>query len=106
MRIRGLIKRLERGARGDMESFILEDGSRYYFNAKGGELYLHATACLRADYVGLRRPEPPPTLLALCKARDRAAAADKVATSRMFPYDREALVERGELVARSMVAES
>jgi len=47
---------------------------------------------------------PPATLLALCKARDRGAAADKVATKGMFPYDIATLIERGELVDRSMVA--
>ena len=98
MGIKGFIKRLERGARGNMESFVLEDGSTYYFNPKGGELYLHAAACIRAGHEGKPYPEPPAALLALCVARDRAAAAEKVATRGMFPYDREALVERGKLV--------
>jgi hypothetical protein len=104
MGLRGLIKRLERSARGNIESFVLEDGSIHYFSPSGGELYRHACACVRAGYEGKPYPEAPATLQALCKARDRAAAVEKVATSRMFPYEREALVERGELVPRSLVA--
>jgi|SRR5215212_1376613 hypothetical protein len=104
MGLKGFIKRLERGARGNHESFVLMDGSTYYFSPGSGELFLHTAECIRADYAGRRRPDPPPTLLALCKARDRRAAAEKVATSGMFPYDLEALVERGELVPRTMVA--
>jgi|SRR5215208_2074563 len=104
MGIRNFIKRLERGARGNMESFVLEDGSTYYFNPKGGELFLHTSACLRADHAGRKRPDPPPTLIALTKARDRRAAVEQVASSGLFPYSKEAIVERGELVHRSMVA--
>lgn len=104
MGIRNFIKRLERGARGNSESFILEDGSRHYFDPGSGELFLHTSACLRADHAGRERPEPPTTLLALCKARDRRAAVEQVASSGLFPYSKEAIVELGELVDRSMVA--
>jgi hypothetical protein len=104
MRHRGWIKRLERGARGNLESFVLEDGSTYYFNPKGGELFIHATRCLRADHAGTPRPAPPATLLALCQARDRATAVEKASVHGLFPYSLEVLVERGELVPRSMVA--
>jgi hypothetical protein len=106
MGLRGKLGRLEYKLRGNMESFILEDGSRYYFDPKSGELFLHLCGCIRAGYEGKPYPEPPATLLALCKARDRRAslAAAKVATDGMFPYDLEVLVERGELVPRSLVA--
>jgi hypothetical protein len=106
MALKTLLKRLEHKLRGDYESFVLEDGTTHYFNPKGGELYLHAAACIRAAYEGKPYPEPPATLLALCRARDRFSAVEKVATGGMFPYDREALVERGELVPRFMVAEA
>ena len=104
MALRNLLKRLEHKLRGDLESFVLMNGSTHYFNPGSGKLFLHAAACIRADHARVPRPEPPATLVALCRARDRAAAVEKVATTGMFPYDRVALVERGELVPRSMVA--
>jgi hypothetical protein len=104
MALKTLLKRLEHKLRGDLEHFQLEDGTTHYFNPGGGELFRHTTACLRAEYEGKPYPQAPATLQALTKARDRAAAADKVATSGMFPYDREALIARGELVPRSMMA--
>jgi hypothetical protein len=106
MGLRSFIKRLEHKTRGDLESFILEDGGTHYFNPGGGELFRHTAACLRAAYEGKPYPEPPATLLALCRARDRFSAVEKVATGGMFPYDRESLVERGELVPRFMVAKA
>jgi hypothetical protein len=45
--LRGKLRRLERGAREDLASFIVEDGSRYY-NPESGEYFLHACACIRA----------------------------------------------------------
>ena len=101
-----LLRRLEHKLRGNLESFVLEDGSTFYFSPGSGELYLHTAACLRADYAGRPRPEPPATFQALTRARDRRAAADKVATTGLFPYDRQAIVERGVLEARSMVAKA
>jgi len=108
MVLKGLIKRLEYKLRGGLASFVLQDGSTYYFSAEHGEVFLHSAECIRADHAGRPRPEPPPTLVALCKARDRRAALEKVAREPggLFPYDTEALLERGELVPRSIVAES
>ena len=105
MGLKDRLKRLARGP-GGLASFVLTDGNRYYFDPKSGELFLHAAACLRADFAGRGRPAPPATLLALCKARDRAAAIEKIATRGLFPYEVEAIVERGVLVERSMVARS
>jgi hypothetical protein len=51
-------------------------------------------------------PEPPETIKAIARARDRGAALNQLYPSgsfAVFPYDVEALVERGELVPRSMV---
>jgi len=106
--LKGFIKRLEHAARGNLDSFILEDGSRHYFDPSSGERFLHTCRCLRAGYSGEPYPEPPATIKALCKARDRAAAFEQVCggTFGWFPYEREALVEREELVPRSMVAPS
>src|SRR5215217_2334213 len=111
MGLKGIIKRLEHAARGNLDSFILEDGSRHYFDPSSGERFLHACRCIRAGYSGEPYPEPPQTIKALTRAKDRRAAFEQVCGGTfgmfpygMFPYDREALVERGVLEPRSMVA--
>jgi hypothetical protein len=45
--LRGWLKRLERGAREDLESFELLDGTTYYFDRLETykELFLHAYDC-------------------------------------------------------------
>ncbi len=100
MGLGGKLRRLERGAREDLASFILEDGSRYYYNPESGECFLHACACIRAGYEGEPYPEPPQTIKALTRARNRTAALEATCGGGfdLFPYEREALVERGELV--------
>ena len=107
MGLMGKLRRLERGAREDLGSFILEDGSRYY-NPESGECFLHACVCIRAGYEGEPFPEPPQTIKALTRARNRTAALDTAcgggASLGLFPYEREALLERGELVSHSLVA--
>jgi len=63
---------------------------------------------MRSAYEGTPYPEPPAVIKALTRARDRAQAFEQVAGGNfaLFPYSREALIERGELVERSMVARS
>jgi len=102
---KSLLKRLEYKLRGDLASFALTDGTTHYYNPSSGELFLHAADCMRAEYEGKPYPEPPETIKALTKARDRRAAVEKVVTGGLFPYELGALVERGELVPRSFVAE-
>jgi hypothetical protein len=106
MGLRGWMKRLERAASEDLASFILEDSSRYYFNPISGECFLHSMDCLRAQGDCEPFPEPPETIKALRRARNRAAALEAVCGGGfgLFPYEREALIERGELVPRSLVA--
>ena len=108
MGLRGKMRTLERLARGQVESFELEDGSRHYYDRVSGERFLHSMACLRAQGEGKTTfPEPPETLRANTRAKDRRAALAQVyhpGAFDIFPYDTEALVERGELVPRSMVA--
>ena len=106
MTLRRQLKRLLRDARDDLKSFVLMDGSRYYYDPISGECYLHSMDCLRAQADGKPFPEPPETLKALTRARDRDAALKQVygGTFDIFPYDKQILVERGELVPRSLVA--
>jgi hypothetical protein len=108
MTLRNWIKRLERGAREDLESFVLEDGSRFYYNPASAECFLHSMDCLRAQGEGKTTfPEPPETVKAIAKARDRGVALNQLYPSGsfgVFPYDVETLLQRGELAPRSMVA--
>jgi hypothetical protein len=90
-----------------MASFILEDGSRYYFNPVSAEIFLHSMDCLRAQGECEPFPEPPETVKAIARARDRSGALSELypsGTFGVFPYEVEPLLERGELVPRSLVA--
>jgi hypothetical protein len=105
--LRGKLRRLERNANEDLASFALEDGSRYYFDPQSGECFLHSMECMRAQGDCEPFPEPPETVKAIARAKDRRAALDQLypnGSFGVFPYEVEALVERGELVPRSLVA--
>jgi hypothetical protein len=107
MGLRGWLKRLERGAREDLASFALEDGGRHYYDPQSGECFLQSMDCLRAQGNCEPFPEPPETLKAIARAKDRRAALEQLypnGSFDIFPYEPEALVERGELVPRSLVA--
>ncbi len=107
MGFRDKLRRFEQAARDHLDSFELEDGSRYYYDPVSPERFLHTMNCLGAQGDGQTTfPQPPETVRAITRARDRAAALEKVYGSGsfvIFPYDTETLVERGELVPRSMV---
>ncbi len=104
--MRSKLRRLEAAVRGNLESFVLENGSRFYFDPTSGERFLHSLDCLRAQGEGKTSfPEPPPAVKAIARARDRAAAFEKVYSGKfaLMPYDADALIERGEFVPVSMV---
>ena len=105
MGLRGRVRRLEHAARGNLESFVLEDGTRHYFNTESAECFLHACDCVRAGSEGEPFPEPPETIKALTRARNRAAALEATCGGgfALFPYEREALLESGELVPGSWI---
>jgi hypothetical protein len=69
MSLRGWIKRLERRAREDLESFELTDGSIYYYDRLETykELFLHACDLQlgKGEW-----PEPPEVYRKMCEARD------------------------------------
>jgi hypothetical protein len=71
--MRSWIRRLERDARGHLESFELLDGSTYYYDGLETykELFLHAYDVLLGD--AHKWPEPPEILSKMCEARDVAA---------------------------------
>jgi hypothetical protein len=96
--IRSRVQRLERGARKNSASFELTDGSMHYFDPTSGELFLHACECIRAGAAGESFPDPPRTIQALTKARDRAGALQRVAGNSLFPYELGPLRSHGQLV--------
>ncbi len=84
MPLRGWIKRLEHAAREDLGSFELEDGSRHYYDPVSPDRFLHSMDCLRAQGDGETSfPDPPETLRAITRAKDRAAALEQVYQSGM-----------------------
>jgi hypothetical protein len=104
MGLKDKLRRLEQAAGGELASFVLEDGSKHYYDPKSGALFLHSCSCIRAGSAGESFPEPPETIKALLRARNRAAAVEQAAgASSIFPYEVEALVERGELVPASWI---
>jgi hypothetical protein len=91
--------------------FELVDGTQFSHDPKttASELLVYTSACARADYFGESRPEPPEVLRACAQAKDREAAFVQLYPNRGSGPDRpalpivpEALIERGELVPRSL----
>ena len=72
MGLRGWIKKLERDARGDLESFVLEDGSRFYYDRLETykEMFLHAMDVQLGR--GEDWLEPPEIYRKMLEARDPA----------------------------------
>jgi hypothetical protein len=94
-----------------IQHFELADGTQFYHDPKttASELLVYTSACARADYFGEPRPEPPKVLRACAQAKDREAAFVQLYPNRGAGPDRpslpivpEALIERGELVPRSL----
>jgi hypothetical protein len=100
--LRSWVKRLEHQARGELESFELLDGSRYYYNptATNKELFLHAYD----SYMGITSPTPE-IFHKICAAKNPEAALAKIARERPTEfvdpaalYDCDALVYERRLV--------
>ena len=105
MGLRDSLRCLKRELRGSLDSFVLEDGSRYYHDPSNLELISHIFDCLHAQGAGEPFPEPPEVVKAIARAKHREAALHQVAGGGdlLFPYEVEALLERGEIVPRSLV---
>ena len=104
MGLRGWVKRLEHAARGDLESFELLDGSRYYFDPTSWELFDHYYKCGTAGSVHYW-PEPPEVVRKLTQAKDVARAIDKVRGEgwSFLVYDEEVLITERRLEPRPLV---
>jgi hypothetical protein len=107
MGLREELKRLRVKVQGAPESFLLVDGSRFFFDPStdGISRFKHASECVHADGDGLPRPAPLPIYRAVCKAANRARAVERLFPSwrernskAMVPYDLRVLVEEGRLV--------
>jgi hypothetical protein len=74
--MRSWIRRLERAASEDLESFELLDGSTYYYDRLETykELFMHAYDVQLGD--ADKWPEPPEVYRKMCKAKDPAAVLE------------------------------
>jgi hypothetical protein len=73
--MRGKLRRLERAARGNLESFELEDGRCHYCAPTSPELFLHSMDRLRAQSERKPFPEPLERVRAIARARKREHSA-------------------------------
>ena len=76
-RLRSLLRNLKRDARGELESFELLDGSRYYYDRleTHKELFMHAYDVQLGD--ADKWPEPPEVYRKICEAKDPAAVLER-----------------------------
>ena len=106
MGLRNWVKKLEHTARGNLESFELLDGSRYYHNPQSPKLFLHWSACLRAGNPE-KWPEPPEAVRKVTQGKDPRAALKSImggGSWSVLPYDLEALVRERDIRPCSLVA--
>src|SRR5918994_6802003 len=104
--MRSWIRRLERAASEDLESFELLDGSTYYYDRLETykELFMHAYDVQLGD--ADKWPEPPEVYRKLCEAKDPAAVLERFKPEdpeRAFVnltelYDTDVLVNERRLV--------
>ena len=107
MGLKAKLGKLQKAMRGNLESFELRDGQRYYFDPREAWkiTFRFFTDSMTADYKREPRPEPPDLLKAVADARDRKGALSLVMDGGShLPLDREALVERGVFKPQSLIA--
>lgn len=104
--MRRWIKRLEHAARGELASFELLDGSRYYFDPASPELFMHWYECGKAGSAH-NWPEPPEVLRKLTEAKDVERAIELVRGEGSWDflvYDIEVLIGERTLEPRGLVS--
>jgi hypothetical protein len=106
MGLRNWLKRLERDSRGDLPSFELEDGSRYYHTQRNhADLYLFYHYCLGKHPDSEAWAPVPEALLKTLEARDPAEAVEAIGARSyedIFPFDFDAIIRDRKLVPRSL----
>jgi hypothetical protein len=108
--LRSWIKRLERDARGEMASFELLDGSRYYYDRASRDVFLHWAECILAGSAH-NWPEPPEVVRKLCEAKDVRRALQELTDPESlgtsgwgcFVYEPEILINERRLEPRGLV---
>jgi hypothetical protein len=103
--LRSWIKRLEHAARGNLASFELLDGSRYYFDPLSWDLFMHWSECIHAGSAH-NWPPAPEIIRKVCEAKDVERALEEVrrgGTFSTFVYDEEVLINERRLVPRGLV---
>jgi hypothetical protein len=103
------LRRLKREALGELASFELRDGSRYYYDPTAPELFLFCYDCAVSNPPDW--PEAPEVLQNLCEAKDMRVAFEAVMGGGtvsfiyddIFPYSPEILVNERRLEPRSLV---
>ncbi len=108
MGLKDKLRSPERASRDHLSWFVLEDGSRYYYSPQEvwKDAFGHVAACLHAQADGSDFPPPPEIFRKIAQAQDRRKALKAISgggSFPMLPYERDALIQRGELIPRSMV---
>jgi hypothetical protein len=107
MGIRDKIRRLKRAAEGELESFELLDGSRFYYDPLSSELFMHLTDCLKAGSAH-NWPPAPEVVRKLTEAKDVQSALERVRGGggwNCLVYDEEILIKERRLQPRALVIE-
>jgi hypothetical protein len=102
--MRRWIKRLEHAARGNLASFELLDGSRYYFDPASPELFMHWYECGKAGSAH-HWPQAPEVLRKLTEAKDVERAIELVRGEGSWDflvYDIEVLMSDRSLEPRGI----
>ena len=108
MALRGRLKRVEKAARGNVESFELLDGTQFHFDVQAcaREIFRHWYECLGSRAQDW--PEPPEIYRKALEAKDVERAVlmiDACMGSFSFAvYDRDVLLQERRLKPRGLVA--
>jgi len=106
MGLRSWVKRVERAARGNLASFELLDGSRFFYNPTSWTLFLHWYECAVQD-TAHDWPPPPEVIQKLTEARDPEAALEQVLGTAVFGgmvYDPDVLITERRLEPHGLVS--
>jgi hypothetical protein len=104
MGLREKLRRLEAAAHGEIESFELRDGSRFYYDylQTAKQMFLHSLKCLSADSLE-EWPAPLQIHAKILEAKDPGAVLASLDPPggpqfASLPYDRETLISERCLV--------
>ncbi len=106
--MRDKIRKLERGLQGTTDCIEQRDGSKFYYDPETtySSLFLHFMSVLRSDHARVPRPEAPALIQAVAKAKDRRRAFEQALDGFSFvAYQKDPLIERGELVPSQLTTE-